>query len=166
MTDASEPTEPVAAVEPDPEAAPAEAGASDGGDSASWRDRGARVPFWGLALGALGFLLLGSLLTFVGTKATDDGPDFERIAELRGGGGDDERGRGGPGFGGPGMQGGPGFHGGPGFQGPGFGDGNGPRFGPPEQGEQDDGQNDQGEQEGEDEQDSPSDTSDTSDTTS
>ncbi|HMQ27834.1 MAG TPA: hypothetical protein PKA98_17730, partial [Acidimicrobiales bacterium] len=96
------------------------------------------LAWWVLALGALGFLLLGSLLTFVGTKASDDdgGRDGNRAGRheqphgpMMGGGQFGPRGQ---------MPGGP-------RSGPGNG-----RFGPPESFEdepQDDGPpQDEGEQ--------------------
>ena len=133
MTDTGDPTEP---TEPTPtttstttsttaEAPPAELAATR---------RGAlTVAWWWLALGALGFLLLGSLLTFVGTKASDDGGH----GFARDGHGHQQYGPPGPGGQGQMPPGGPGQMmppGGPGPGGPGSGGGYG--YGPPEQGPQ------------------------------
>ncbi len=162
MTDTGDTTEPTAAVDADLPAEPA-ADAGPAPDAPPTRSGGLHVQWWWLALGALGFLLLGSLLTFVGTKAGDDGPEFRRVdvqGEMRGG----------PGFpGGPGMQGGPGFHGGPGVA-PGYGPDGGsgrPQFGPPEQGDRDQGDQSDGTDDGTDRGDEDGDggSSDTTDTT-
>ena len=81
MSNPVDPTEPI-----EPVAGPTDAptDASDAGapappppapaPAAAGRGGLVTLAWWWLALGALGFLLLGSLLTFVGTKASDDGP--------------------------------------------------------------------------------------------
>lgn len=121
MTDTGAPTEPTEAIADSAGSPPADETSGPAGVNVRW---------WWLALGALGFMLLGSLLTFVGTKANDDGPDFHPHAMFSDGG--MRGGPGGPGMqGGPGMRGRPGMPGGPGTQG---GPGYGPGFdGPPDQ---------------------------------
>ena len=155
--DPTEPMEPVAGdadATPEPAAAPAPPPPAP---AAGTRGGLVTLAWWWLALGALGCLLLGSLLTFVGTRASDDGPDGGR-------GGDrmshQQQGQFGPpqGFGpqGGGQRG----------PGPGFAPGNGQQFGPPEQFEdqrQDDG--DSSDEGTEDEDRGPDDTTDTTDTT-
>ncbi|MCB1015330.1 MAG: hypothetical protein KDB10_09480, partial [Acidimicrobiales bacterium] len=141
MSTADDPTEPVAAT---PAAdAPADAEATspppppppepaNGAGGPSRPGAGlVTVAWWWLALGALGFLLLGSLLTFVGTKATDDGPDLDRARFA----GETERGeRPGPDRGGRG----PGPRGGRGFDGPPGGGRDGRPDGPPQDQDQQD----------------------------
>jgi len=155
-TDPTDPTEPMAATGAEP-TTPAAGDASPPPPPPA--PSGARgvvsLAWWVLALGALGFLLLGSLLTFVGTKAADDdgGRDGDRA-------GHQEQPYG------PMMGGGPDGRHGPMPGGPRFGPGN-DRFGPPEQfederqGEGD--QPDEGDQQ--DEQDQGDDPSDTTGTT-
>ena len=133
MSNPVDPTEPMEPAAGDAEAAPPPPPASPAAPAAAAEPVGHRgglvtLAWWWLALGALGFLLLGSLLTFVGTKASDDGPDGGRGGRMEAHFGPDQ-GPMGPGGGGQGPM-------GPGQMGPGFGQGQGqaPQFGPPEQG--------------------------------
>src|SRR4051794_30504176 len=125
MTDAADPTEPTTTVSEPAEgeahvASPAAGAAAAPDAGARGGTRGVSVPWWLLAVGAVACLLLGSALTFVGTKANDDGPGGMRVSRAAflqqrgedGGrgfpGGGPQFGPGGPDFQGPGGQGGPG----------------------------------------------------------